>query len=275
MRISKRAGMAILLVVIGLLLAFAYGGYRRTQKAQAAARDAGLPKNVGPATQAGNEFTSGIHNGSGPIIRKNMAELLPPGAPNLETTPTSCGSNPQTGQPYRFNPQTGQPCDGLPQERLLIRQAPAQAIVRSLTAHEGTPEEQRLAAAYAREQEARIAPTGIRSSAAQSSLPDLVASSRSSGDGIALMNALNHSADQSKGVSASDSNRAASQVETEYDTQNMQTHKESFLASARSRQRRITSITRETRRYRGLRSRLAGRFRRYLNKASTPICQVN
>ena len=239
-RISKRAGMAILLVVIGLLLAFAYGGYRRTQKAQAAARDAGLPKNVGPATQAGNEFTSGIHNGSGPIIRKNMAELLPPGAPNLETTPTSCGSNPQTGQPYRFNPQTGQPCNGLPQERLLIRQAPAysgQAIVRSLTEHEGTPEEQRLAAAYAREQEARIAPTGIRSSAGQSSFPDVFAGSRSNADGAALMSALNHAGDQSKVVSASDSNRAASQIETEYDTQNMQTRKESFLASAHSRQR--------------------------------------
>ena len=52
-RISRRAGMAIVFVVVGLLFAFAYGGYRRTQQAQTAARDAGVPKNVGPATQAG------------------------------------------------------------------------------------------------------------------------------------------------------------------------------------------------------------------------------
>jgi hypothetical protein len=52
-RISRRAGMAIVFVVVGLLFAFAYGGYRRTERAQTDARDAGLPKNVGPATQAG------------------------------------------------------------------------------------------------------------------------------------------------------------------------------------------------------------------------------
>jgi hypothetical protein len=31
-RVSKRAGLAILTIVILLLIAFAYGGYRRTQK---------------------------------------------------------------------------------------------------------------------------------------------------------------------------------------------------------------------------------------------------
>src|SRR5258708_7301318 len=48
-RISRRAGMTILLFIVCLLLAFAYGGYRRTEKAQAFARDAGQPKNVSPA----------------------------------------------------------------------------------------------------------------------------------------------------------------------------------------------------------------------------------
>src|SRR5258708_18321630 len=48
-RISKRAGLAIGVVVLGLLSAFAYGGYRRQIRAQAAAYDAGLPSAVRPA----------------------------------------------------------------------------------------------------------------------------------------------------------------------------------------------------------------------------------
>src|SRR5450432_1980377 len=55
-RISRRASMAIVSVIVLLLLAFAYGGYRRTLTNQAAARNAGLPRNVTPATQAGTEF---------------------------------------------------------------------------------------------------------------------------------------------------------------------------------------------------------------------------
>src|ERR1035438_1239824 len=45
-RISRRASMAIVSVIVLLLIAFAYGGYRRTLTNQAAARDAGLPRNV-------------------------------------------------------------------------------------------------------------------------------------------------------------------------------------------------------------------------------------
>jgi type IV secretory pathway VirB10-like protein len=47
--------LAIVSVIVLLLVAFAYGGYRRTLTNQAAARDAGLPRNVTPATQAGRE----------------------------------------------------------------------------------------------------------------------------------------------------------------------------------------------------------------------------
>ena len=45
------AVMALIVVIIGLLVAFAYGGFRRTQKAQIAAREAGVPKNPTPAIQ--------------------------------------------------------------------------------------------------------------------------------------------------------------------------------------------------------------------------------
>jgi hypothetical protein len=194
-RISRRAGMAILLVVVGLMIAFAYGGYRRTEKAQTAARDAGLPKNVSPATQAGSEFTKIIPDGIAPLTRKTVTELQPPDLGATDKPQSACGSNPQTGQPYRFNPQTGQPCDGLPQERLVVRQAPPPPPrpvppVPVVTAHEPTPEERRVAAAYAREQEARIAPTSIRATAGPSDVPALTSTGRSGADDLAQVAAL-------------------------------------------------------------------------------------
>lgn len=78
-RISKCAGMAVILTIVGLLLAHAYGGYRRTARAQAAARDAGIPKNPVSATQAVTEVTKGIPEGIGPLTAKPTAELQPNG----------------------------------------------------------------------------------------------------------------------------------------------------------------------------------------------------
>lgn len=236
-RISRRASLAIVFVVVGLLLAFAYGGYRRTQRAQVAAREAGLPKNVGPATQASAEFTKNIPDGTAPLANKNLTGLQPPAAAVLDKNPTLCGSNPQTGQPYRFNPQTGQPCDGLPQERVVVRQAPVARAPQSASVvmpHEPTPEERRLAAAYAREQEARIAPTSIKIASGTSSLTP---NSRSSSDDFAQVAALtkavsNHSTE----VPSGDLSRSLSQTENEYDGQNMQTRKEAFLSVARTHQ---------------------------------------
>ena len=120
-RISRRASMAIVSVIVLLLLAFAYGGYRRTLSNQAAARDAGLPRNVTPATQAGTEFMQATPAGTVPMTRSHADELRPPDASSSSVT-ASCGADPKTGQPYRFNPQTGQLCDGLPQERVVVRQ---------------------------------------------------------------------------------------------------------------------------------------------------------
>jgi hypothetical protein len=98
-RISRRAGLAILCVVVCLMLTYAYGGYQRTQKANAAARDAGLPRNVGPATLAGSEFINSIPFGSALPNRKNVPELQPPGGAAPESMASPCGSNLQTGQP--------------------------------------------------------------------------------------------------------------------------------------------------------------------------------
>jgi type IV secretion system protein TrbI len=232
-RISRRAGLAILCVVVCLMLTYAYGGYQRTQKANAAARDAGLPKNVGPATLAGSEFINNIPFGSALPNRKNMPELQPPGGGVAqENMPSPCGSNPQTGQPYRFNPQTGQPCDGLPQERIVVRRAPAVAVppvptsTPAMATHEPTVEERRLAAAYARDVEARMAPTSIRGSNGQSTPED-----------VGQLAAFPRSPmARSSQATENENGRSRSETENEYESQNMQTPKESFLGSAKSNQ---------------------------------------
>ena len=168
-RISRRASMAIVSVIVLLLLAFAYGGYRRTLSNQTAARDAGLPRNVTPATQAGTEFMQATPAGTVPMTRSHADDCARPSIIVLTMT-APCGADPKTGQPYRFNPQTGQPCDGLPQERVVVRQPNAMRTqpVAPTPVHEETPEDRRLAAAYQREQEAIQAPTSIRNSATSS-----------------------------------------------------------------------------------------------------------
>ena len=81
-RISKRAGLAVGLVVLGLLLAFAYGGYRRQIRAQAAAHDAGLPSGVGPATASAAEVEKEIPAGNASLVGSGANQLQAPGAGN-------------------------------------------------------------------------------------------------------------------------------------------------------------------------------------------------
>jgi type IV secretion system protein TrbI len=238
-RISRRAGMAVVLCVMGLLFGYAYGGFRRTEKAQAAARNAGLPKNVTPATLAGNEFTKSIPDGTAPLTRNTIAELQPPGGVASPAKEASlCGSNPQTGQPYRFNPQTGQPCDGLPQERVVIRQAPPSVpSVPLVAAHEQSPEERRLTVAYTRELEARAAPTGIRTSVSPAQSPLLNLAGRSGMDDLAQVAAIAQAVTgRAREGPSPTANGLTPEPDSEYDGQNMQARKESFLASAQKHQ---------------------------------------
>ena len=167
-RLSRRTSIAIAVIGVAVLLGFAWGGIRRAAKAQAAVRDAGLPKNVAPATQAGREFTSVIPLGNAAVVRRTAEgaapELQPPGVPPQQTsTMAPCGTDPRTGQPWLYNPQTGQPCDGLPQERIVVRQVPANRMPSGQPAtiqlqSEPTPEERRVAAARQREQEPSFPP---------------------------------------------------------------------------------------------------------------------
>jgi type IV secretion system protein VirB10 len=226
-RVSRRAGIAIACVGILLLLAFAYGGIRRTLNNQTAARDASLPKGVTPATQAGKEFLQATPSGTAPMA------LRPPGAPpSPQTIVASCGADPKTGQPYRFNPQTGQPCDGLPQERVVVRQPSAMRTQSFTQVHEETPEERRRAAAYQQEQEAMQAPTSIRNSAASplSGTPAQPAS-----NDLSQVEALSRALGARQGGdSAASVNGQA--LENDYDSQNMQSRKERFLKTARNHQ---------------------------------------
>ena len=220
--------MAIVSLVVLLLIAFAYGGYRRTLTNQAAARDAGLPRNVTPATQAGAEFVRATPAGAPMTLRP------PDQASSAQTMIASCGADPKTGQPYRFNPQTGQLCDGLPQERVVVRQPNAMYSqpVAPAPIHEETPEERRIAAAYQREQEAIQAPTSIRNSATSSlsATPGQPAS-----NDLSQVEALSRALGARQGGDSVPLPNGQS-AENDFDAQNMQSRKEAFLAAGRNRQ---------------------------------------
>ena len=230
-RISRRAGVTIVSVIVLLLLAFAYGGYRRTLNNETAARDAGLPKGVAPATQAGTEFMQATPAGTVPMTRSHPDELHPPDStPLLQPT---CGSDSRTGQPFRFNPQTGQRCNGLPQERVVVRQPNAirpQPVIAPTPAREETPEERRVAAAYQLERAAIQAPTSVRSSTTSS--PPATTGQLASND-LSPVEALSRALGARQSGESVPNGQAA---ENDYDAQNMQSRKEAFLSGARSSQ---------------------------------------
>jgi type IV secretory pathway VirB10-like protein len=229
--------MAIVSVIVLVLLAFAYGGYRRTLTNQAAARDAGLPRNVTPATQAGTEFMQATPAGTAPMTRSHADELRPPDA-SSSSMRASCGADAKTGQPYRFNPQTGQLCDGPPQERVVVRQPNAMRTqtVPTTPVHEETPEDRRLAAAYQQEQEAIQAPTSIRNSSASSfGTGNTVPTARSGSNDLSQVEALSRALGARQGGD-SVALPGGQSLENDYDGQNMQSRKEAFLAAARNRQ---------------------------------------
>ncbi len=269
-RVSKRAAGAIAAVAFLLLLAFAYGGLKRSKTAQVKADRAGIPKALAPATSAGNEFTKAIPPGNAAVKPgQPSGQLKPPGEANAKAADgvAACGADPKTGEHYRFNPQTGTPCDkgdlgcgsdlrtGQPYrydplsgrpcgnqnasiERVAIRRAPPSIVPQP--AQEASPEERRVQESYRREQEAMQAPTGVH----------LTARAELSGTSSASVNPTRQSdlaqvaalgAALSGGRNAEQtglSSNLLSSVTTpqtgsaDYDSQNMQTKKEQFLDSA-------------------------------------------
>jgi type IV secretory pathway VirB10-like protein len=230
-RISRRATIGIITLVVLLLVGFAYGGYHRSLTNQIAAREANLPRSVTPATQAGAEFMQTTPAGA---TRSHADELRPPGTSALQAMPVPCGTDPRTGQPYRYNPQTGQPCDGLPQVRVVVRQP---NVIRSqpitpTPVHEETPEDRRLAEAYQREQDAIQAPTSIRNAAT----PSLsLTTGQPTPNDLSQVAALSHALGARQGGDAVPLPNGQA-LENDYDSQNMQSRKEAFLTGASTRQ---------------------------------------
>jgi type IV secretion system protein VirB10 len=238
--ISKRAGAAVGVIVLGLLLAFAYGGYRRQIREQTSVHEASLPKGAMPATASATEVEKEIPSGNAPLVRNDPNRLLPPdsvpqSAASSQSAAT-CGFDPRTGQPFRFNPETGQPCVSQ-QDRVVVRQPAYARVQTSAEPAEPTPEERRIAAAYRRQQEAMIAPTGIRSSggggltfpgagapaSARNDLSDVAALTRAIAD--------RNPADSGAARLAALANGSA-RNDSDYDAENMQMTKAAFVASA-------------------------------------------
>ena len=231
-RISRRATIGIITLVVLLLVGFAYGGYHRSLTNQIAAREANLPRSVTPATQAGAEFMQSTPAGA---TRSHADELRPPGISAQQTMMVPCGTDPRTGQPYRYNPQTGQPCDGLPQERVVVRQPKAIRTqpIAPTPVHEETIEDRRLAGAYQREQEAIQAPTSIRNAA----IPSLSAiTGQPTSNDLSQVAALSHALGARQGGDSVPLSNNGQALENDYDSQNMQSRKEAFLTGARTRQ---------------------------------------
>jgi type IV secretion system protein VirB10 len=124
----------------------------------------------------------------------------------------------------------------LPKERIVVRRA--QAPIRPQVAptpvqREVTPEERALAAAYTLEQQARLAPTGIRvanrpatSSVSTAGIP---VTDNSAPQLAAIARALTSGNPNSGGPPSTGISAAG-----EYDAQNLQAQKESFLEKART-----------------------------------------
>lgn len=247
-RISRRVGIIIGATGLLVLAAFAYGGYRRSAKAQALARARGLPRALAPAPDA--DILKDIPAGNAAVAGRGAAqppELEPPGD-NARKASDPCIADIKSGQRFRFNPQTGQPCaaraEGVARRSPAYRPNSAPAVSR-----EPSPEEKALLAAYQQEQAAMVAPTAIRSSG-QSSYANSqynAASYRGGGNLPAGTGNLAKISQLTRNLAGSgdhsDSGAAAAEHaflpqagRDDYNDQNEQSRKEAFLEAARRHQ---------------------------------------
>ncbi len=136
-QVSKRAGIAVCCLALGVLGLFAYGGYKRQLREQTAAR--GEAKQVAPATAAGTEILKEIQSAD---VSAGRA-----GAPKLEPPPDSTNSAKMKAPAAHA-------------ARVAAVPGPVQPAT-SFQRAEPTAEEKRLLWAYQQEQAAMTAPTAI------------------------------------------------------------------------------------------------------------------
>jgi type IV secretion system protein TrbI len=219
-RISKRAAALIVIAGAGVLGLFAYGGLKREQQRAAAAH--GSPyKKVEPARP--DELQQELNNSASGTARAGVRAGLVPAVPDDPN-------------------QLQGPDSDLPRERVVVRRATALRPAEGPTAplapvtREPTPEEKALSVAYMAEQQARLAPTGIRAEFPNVSITSqatTVPSAPGTGSGSpleTLVSALTpRNPDRNGPVPLAGMNG-----NSEYDGQNLQTEKESFLQKART-----------------------------------------
>ncbi|HLN02982.1 MAG TPA: TrbI/VirB10 family protein [Bryobacteraceae bacterium] len=243
-RLSKRAALIVGVVVLVVIVGCAYGLIQRSvAKMQIASQ--GEAKRITPATQAGQEMAS--FKDSRPAAA--MGKLVPPNSTMAAQFPSvpGCDVDPQTGQLTRFSKLTGAPCGSaatqLPQERVVVRQAPPrlmQTFPASLTQSGSqsslTPEEQQLAMSWQQEQAAILAPTSIgRSSgvtplvAPGGAVPQPGTDPLSTLIAAQALNGVPRSIATGADLTSTGSNDS-------YEVQNGQSRKEAFLASAHKTQ---------------------------------------
>lgn len=212
-RVSKRAGGALMALAALILGLFAYGGYRRQQRQVATLADSGLPRSVAPATVAGAEIAKAVPSGDVPTAAHTP---IPTGSGVLQA-PEDFEQHPTD----RNQTQSAAP--------VIVRQTPAAAPVAPIqpASHEPAPEERRLIAAYEREQQALVAPTSSQTRfGSLSSLQPLVAAIDPPPNGLNL-----HPATNPVDLSPPSTRTATG---GDQDDQNMQTMKEAFLSRART-----------------------------------------
>jgi type IV secretory pathway VirB10-like protein len=231
-RISRRAGALALGIFVLILLGFAWGGLRRSQHNQQAARDAGLPRAVTPAKPADQLIQA--HPAAKPQLL-TPAQLAQnnagtPGAPGNPAQIAPCGTD-ATGQPIRYNPQTGQPCNAqAPVERVVVRQAPPAPRLPKLAAFTAPPQDAGREAAWQLEQEAMNAPTATKAavtptSSTASLLPAALTMATDPAAQIAAVG-------KALGLGANLGNSGSAPTQqTEYEVQNGQAVKKAFLQS--------------------------------------------
>jgi type IV secretion system protein VirB10 len=233
-RISKRVGIIIVAIGVLVLSGFAYGGYRRSLRAQADGKSKNSLGSLAPATDT--EIIKSIPPGNAAISHSALAqtaELKPPEEMSGKAM-NPCMAEGAVGHVVRFNPETGQPC-GTPMERLVIRRAPPQPLgsIQPGTAHEPSAREKALLEESAQEHAARLAPTAIHVSAQGGFGVERQSSTPSLGD-PSILSALSRSVPQNSGNTIMTA--AAPARENEYDGQNDQARKESFLQNAATHQ---------------------------------------
>jgi type IV secretion system protein VirB10 len=220
-RISKRAAVIGFVGGMALLCAFAWGAHLR-DKAQHVSAAALGSKAVGPATSAGTEIAKLIPSGSVPMAH-NPAPFSQPGTDLVPPDDVKAAMNMQ-------NVPRG--------DRVIVRQPPMLPSVvpygtQLEPPHSASPEEQERSAARSIEQQALAAPTSVRQTSASSWTQDTQLASRSAAETTTNPSALVN-ATAGRDVPAASQNTA--KASSEYDEQNMQARKESFIANARGSQ---------------------------------------